>query len=163
MPSCSARSRCALLTPGAPKPAPRSQPPTRAGRLPSASRTTSRSPVPARETRPAGAARSAPAGSLRGFAPGAALWRVGGRCEHMNMPALASSPRMVGRRAELDSLLQAYAEGRAGTPRTVVVRGEAGIGKTRLVQEFLAAVDREQSRELPVVVTIGPCVDLGPI
>ncbi|TDN87524.1 regulatory LuxR family protein [Microbacterium sp. BK668] len=70
---------------------------------------------------------------------------------------------MVGRRRELESLFEAFAEGRRGTPRTVVVRGEAGIGKTRLVQEFLVAIASDESSELPVVVAIGQCVDLGPI
>ncbi len=46
----------------------------------------------------------------------------------MTMPALASSPRMVGRRTEMDVLLEAFDEGAEGHPRTVVVRGEAGIG-----------------------------------
>lgn len=81
----------------------------------------------------------------------------------MTMPALASSPRMVGRRAELEALLEAFAEGEAGTPRTVVVRGEAGIGKTRLVQEFLGEAAARREGHLPLVVAIGQCVDLGPI
>lgn len=80
----------------------------------------------------------------------------------MSMPALASSPRMVGRRAELDTLLQAFDDGRGGQPRMIVVRGEAGIGKTRLVQEFLAEAAVRHS-DLPLVVAIGQCVDLGPI
>ncbi|QIG38470.1 AAA family ATPase [Microbacterium sp. 4R-513] len=79
------------------------------------------------------------------------------------MPALASSPRMVGRRAELESLLEAFDEGRDGVPRTVVVRGEAGIGKTRLVQEFLTAAAGRQGGERPTIVATGQCVDLGPI
>jgi DNA-binding CsgD family transcriptional regulator len=70
---------------------------------------------------------------------------------------------MVGRRAELAALLDAFAEGRGGTPRSVVVRGEAGIGKTRLVQEFLAEAVRRQDVEQPVIVAMGQCVDLGPI
>ncbi len=81
----------------------------------------------------------------------------------MSMPALASSPRMVGRRAELDSLLQAFEEGRAGRARTAIVRGEAGIGKTRLVQEFLGETALRRDESLPVVVAVGQCVDLGPI
>jgi hypothetical protein len=79
----------------------------------------------------------------------------------MTMPALASSPRMVGRDAELKTLLDAFEEGRRGIARTVVVRGEAGIGKTRLVQEFLSALPRDE--DPPVIVAVGQCVDLGPI
>lgn len=79
----------------------------------------------------------------------------------MNMPALASSPRMVGRRAELETLLEAFEEGRGGSPRTVIVRGEAGIGKTRLIQEFLAEAAL-RADESPVL-AVAQCVDLGPI
>lgn len=81
----------------------------------------------------------------------------------MSMPALASTPRMVGRRAELETLLEAFDEGRDGRPRTVVVRGEAGIGKTRLVQEFLAEASVRRDGSVPLVVAVGQCVDLGPI
>lgn len=86
----------------------------------------------------------------------------------MTMPALPSSPRMVGRHTELAALLEAYDDGVGGVPRTVVVRGEAGVGKTRLVQEFLALVTadplgaRSAPNEEPVI-AFGQCVDLGPI
>lgn len=46
------------------------------------------------------------------------------------------SPALVGRRAELDRLVAAV----TGPPALVVVDGEAGIGKTRLVTELAAAV-----------------------
>ncbi|WP_342001346.1 AAA family ATPase [Microbacterium sp. LWH7-1.2] len=84
----------------------------------------------------------------------------------MTMPALFSSPRMVGRHTELAALLEAYDDGVAGVPRTVVVRGEAGVGKTRLVQEFLALVTADPLDARPddaPVVAFGQCVDLGPI
>ena len=70
---------------------------------------------------------------------------------------------MVGRRAELASLLDAAEDGRAGRPRTAIVRGEAGIGKTRLVHELLDAVRDGASGDRPLVIAIGQCVDLGPI
>ncbi|MBW9094308.1 AAA family ATPase [Microbacterium jejuense] len=82
------------------------------------------------------------------------------------MPALPSSPRMVGRHSELAALLEAFDDGESGVPRTVVVRGEAGVGKTRLVQEFLALVARDPLGDAPTsgpVVAFGQCVDLGPI
>lgn len=81
----------------------------------------------------------------------------------MTMPALASTPRMVGRRAELESLFEAFDDARSGRPRTVVVRGEAGIGKTRLVQEFLAETAVRRDADLPLTIAVGQCVDLGPI
>lgn len=80
----------------------------------------------------------------------------------MTMPALSSSPRMVGRRAELDALLEAFRDGAAGSPRTAIVRGEAGIGKTRLVQEFVTRITATAEADRPVV-AFGQCVDLGPI
>lgn len=85
----------------------------------------------------------------------------------MTMSALPSSPRMVGRHTELAALLEAFDDGESGSPRTVVVRGEAGVGKTRLVQEFLALVAADPFGSAPAatgtVVAFGQCVDLGPI
>ena len=78
----------------------------------------------------------------------------------MNKPA--SRPVMIGRAAELEVLLDALAAGRAGHPRVVVVRGEAGIGKTRLLQEFRAAA-AALTTDPPVVVAVGQCVDIGEI
>ncbi len=69
---------------------------------------------------------------------------------------------MVGRDRELGALLDAFADGAAGRPRTVIVRGEAGIGKTRLVHEFLGEATARHG-DAPVVVAVGQCVDLGPI
>ena len=55
------------------------------------------------------------------------------------------SPVMVGRDAELDALRRRLARvpapGSAGKPPVVVVSGEAGIGKTRLLRELCADVD----------------------
>ncbi|MFI1098195.1 ATP-binding protein [Streptomyces sp. NPDC020917] len=51
------------------------------------------------------------------------------------LPAVRG-PRLVGRSAELDRAVRSLT---AGTPATVLVEGEAGIGKTRLLQEVLAA------------------------
>jgi class 3 adenylate cyclase len=46
---------------------------------------------------------------------------------------------MVGRAAELDSLFQLSSAVRAGLGRAVVVVGEPGLGKTRLIAEWKAA------------------------
>jgi predicted ATPase len=45
---------------------------------------------------------------------------------------------LVGRDAELASLLQAFDRARAGEAQVAVVSGEPGIGKTPLVQELVA-------------------------
>lgn len=44
----------------------------------------------------------------------------------------------VGRDAELAALGEAYARARGGSPATVLLGGEAGVGKTRLITEFAA-------------------------
>ena len=43
---------------------------------------------------------------------------------------------LVGRAAELEALIASFAESVAGGPRVAVVEGEAGVGKTRLVEEL---------------------------
>ena len=43
---------------------------------------------------------------------------------------------MIGRDADLARLNERLDEVRAGAPFTVIVGGEAGIGKTRLIREF---------------------------
>src|SRR6266545_4309348 len=49
-----------------------------------------------------------------------------------------TSPVLVGRVAEAAQLWAAFERAVAGSPATVVVVGEAGVGKTRLVSELLA-------------------------
>ncbi len=49
-----------------------------------------------------------------------------------------SSPRLVGRDAEMAALLETFDDTRAGESQCVIVAGEAGIGKTRLVADFSA-------------------------
>ena len=64
---------------------------------------------------------------------------------------------IVGREAQLELLASIGAETRRGVPRSVLVTGEAGIGKTRLVEEYLATLDPG------VPVLRGRCLDTGPI
>ncbi len=68
---------------------------------------------------------------------------------------------MVGRESELGVLVGALTDGRAGRPRVVVVRGDAGLGKSRLVQEALRAVSTAPGDGPPLVVATAQCVDLG--
>src|SRR5215470_3101824 len=63
----------------------------------------------------------------------------------------AVSPLLVGRAAEIAVLNQSWARG--GAPATVLIGGEAGIGKTRLVGHFTADLGAE--------VLYGGCVDLS--
>ncbi|HEX6328316.1 MAG TPA: AAA family ATPase [Jiangellaceae bacterium] len=48
---------------------------------------------------------------------------------------------LVGRDEDVAALVAAAAQARVGEPRGVVVAGEAGIGKTRLVSEVVAGLD----------------------
>ena len=62
---------------------------------------------------------------------------------------------MVGRDAELSALLEVFAAADAGEAQVVVVTGEAGIGKTRLVREL---VDRLSDQ---TIVAVGHAVPLA--
>ena len=55
------------------------------------------------------------------------------------MATRLTSRRFVGRREAFDELTSALQDVEGGEPRLVFVAGEAGVGKTRLVTEFLAA------------------------
>src|SRR5262249_57984635 len=49
----------------------------------------------------------------------------------------ASEPRFIGREGEIALLEAGLNDARAGRSRTFSITGEPGIGKTRLVEEFL--------------------------
>ena len=68
----------------------------------------------------------------------------------------ASSPVFVGRAAELERLTDAFERASASRPSLVLVAGEAGVGKSRLVSEFLASVEAAGGHAI-----IGGCLDLG--
>jgi hypothetical protein len=72
-------------------------------------------------------------------------------------PGVAQPTPLVGRQAELAWLAQAMATVRGGSPATVLIGGDAGVGKTRLVREF-AAVAGATARVLT-----GRCPEFGPI
>jgi DNA-binding CsgD family transcriptional regulator len=67
-----------------------------------------------------------------------------------------SSSVFVGRVQEVARLSAALERARSGSPATVVVAGEAGVGKTRLVGEL-----RRRARELDVLTLTGGCLDVG--
>ncbi|WP_022889175.1 helix-turn-helix transcriptional regulator [Agromyces italicus] len=68
-----------------------------------------------------------------------------------------SAAAMIGRGADLSRLDERLDEVRAGAPFTVIVGGEAGIGKTRLISEF------QQRLPSDVRLLAGQCVDLGSV
>ncbi|MFE6224321.1 AAA family ATPase [Streptomyces sp. NPDC057854] len=66
------------------------------------------------------------------------------------------SPVFVGRAGELTALTEALSRATAGEPQALLVAGEAGVGKTRLVEEF-----RDAACAAGAVVAVGGCVELG--
>ncbi|MGW8883591.1 helix-turn-helix transcriptional regulator [Streptomyces sp. NPDC055749] len=66
------------------------------------------------------------------------------------------SPVFIGRADELALLTDALVRASAGEPQALLIGGEAGVGKTRLVEEFLAVADRRDA-----VVAVGGCVEIG--
>jgi DNA-binding CsgD family transcriptional regulator len=72
------------------------------------------------------------------------------------MTAHAHSEVLVGREADLTALRDALKRARSAEPATVLVGGEAGVGKTRLIEEFRRGLAGE-----PVRVLTGQCLELG--
>jgi DNA-binding CsgD family transcriptional regulator len=66
------------------------------------------------------------------------------------------SPVFIGRDAELARLAATLDAADGGAPQAVLIGGEAGVGKTRLTEEFLAV-----ARASGAVTAIGGCVEIG--
>jgi DNA-binding CsgD family transcriptional regulator/tetratricopeptide (TPR) repeat protein len=66
------------------------------------------------------------------------------------------SPVFIGRAGELEELTGALARAAAGTPQALVIGGEAGVGKTRLLEEFLAAAEAAGA-----TTAVGACLEIG--
>ena len=113
--------------------------PPRLARSSSATRLSSSPPAPSRPTAPD------PIGSSCGpHTPACVRWRV-----RLDAP-------LVGRVEEIRRLEAAYARAtRERVTMTVTVIGEAGLGKTRLVQEFAGGLGREAN------VFTGRCLSYG--
>jgi DNA-binding SARP family transcriptional activator/tetratricopeptide (TPR) repeat protein len=71
------------------------------------------------------------------------------------LASIASRP-LYGRAAELRTLMAAWAAARAGHGRVVLITGEAGIGKTRLVAELARRAENAGART-----AVGAGVDVG--
>ena len=68
----------------------------------------------------------------------------------------AAFGRLVSREPELAALGSALERARAGRASVVLIAGDAGVGKSRLVAEAA-----EEARAGGVLVLIGHCVELG--
>jgi len=73
-----------------------------------------------------------------------------------DMAARATSPVLVGRTGQLAMLEAALGPSGSGGPSVVLIGGEAGVGKSRLVSEFSARASAAGARVLT-----GGCVELG--
>ena len=72
------------------------------------------------------------------------------------MSGRASSPVLVGRDEQMAALDAAFASARQGGPSAVLLGGEAGVGKSRLVSEFGRTAAAAGAR-----VMTGGCLELG--
>jgi hypothetical protein len=67
-----------------------------------------------------------------------------------------SSPRFIGREDELGQLQASFDGSRQGQPAIVLVGAEAGVGKTRLLHEYV-----NRCRASGATVMLGGCIELG--
>jgi len=96
-----------------------------------------------------GGAAAAGSGPRRGVRTGTA-WHA------EDMAARSTSPVLVGREEQLATLEAALRPSGQDGPSVVLIGGEAGVGKSRLVREFSARARATRARVL-----VGGCVELG--
>jgi DNA-binding NarL/FixJ family response regulator len=72
------------------------------------------------------------------------------------VPARVSSPTFIGRAAELAALDAALARAADGRSTAVLVGGDAGMGKSRLVAEF-----EQRARSAGAEVLVGECIEMA--
>jgi predicted ATPase len=68
----------------------------------------------------------------------------------------AATPTLVARAAELAGLRAAVERAASGDAATVIVSGDAGVGKSRLVEELMRTAQGDGA-----LVLLGRCVDVG--
>ncbi|WP_280672386.1 MULTISPECIES: helix-turn-helix transcriptional regulator [unclassified Kitasatospora] len=76
---------------------------------------------------------------------------------------MSVSPVFVGRGSETATLTAALRRASAGQPQALLIGGEAGVGKTRLLEEFLCAADSGSPDEGAegTVTMLGGCLEVG--
>ena len=80
------------------------------------------------------------------------------RATMIPVPRLGSEAPLVGRAEELTRLTAAVERARTGRPAAVLLAGDAGVGKTRLLAELCG-----RARAAGATVLTGHCVDLGAV
>ena len=84
---------------------------------------------------------------LKGFAEAVQVWQVIGPTlvgSRVHDESGASPARMIGRQAEMQSVLEAWRDAQAGQGRIVNIQGQAGIGKSRFVAEFRQRISAQR-------------------
>jgi len=92
-----------------------------------------------------------PAAQLKGFGASGAVWRVLAERPLLGTRRLAARPRLTpftGRGDELARMHAHWQAAVAGRRQVLLLRGEAGIGKSRLVHEFRRALQADGDRVL---------------
>src|SRR5262249_41735935 len=79
---------------------------------------------------------------LRGVGGPVGLYRVLSAERRAPAEAAVLDTPFVGRAAELRTMLEAWDTVRSGGSRVIIVTGEAGIGKSRMIREFRARMTR---------------------
>jgi len=99
---------------------------------------------------PSSAVAPVQAASFTLFEPGLRRRTIGG------VSGGVTSPVLINRVAEMRRLVAAWDDARAGRPRFVLVTGEAGIGKSRLLIEGDRILESQGANRL-----VGACLPLG--
>jgi predicted ATPase/class 3 adenylate cyclase len=121
-------------------------------------------PLAYRLTRHAFAYESLGETSLRGKTGSVLVHRLRGPLDlprpARGLETIGLNPRLIGRDAELAHMIGSLSLASGGAPQLVRLIGEAGIGKSRLVDEFLARIGDDE-RFADVAVRRAVCSPLG--
>jgi class 3 adenylate cyclase len=100
--------------------------------------------------------------ALRGKPRPVRAWRIIATASSTAAAATHAPLAMIGRQEQLEQLRQAYRRVTSGPqPGQVTILGEAGIGKSRLVREFLADLPRRPDGRVEATVLGGRCSAYG--
>ncbi len=64
----------------------------------------------------------------------------------VDAPDLTFQPELIGREEEFKKLVERFERAKKGNGSTIFIAGEAGVGKTRLVNEFLDFAEDEETK-----------------